>query len=104
MSRSLALAAIVLAGCGAGIESPTTASTSSLDVLDPLVSVSQTGSTFTSTFSGDDASLSFSQDLSAFAGSVVTGGGYVPSNTGVDHASFGFAAGLESSGRLSGHV
>src|SRR5437016_2720757 len=103
MRHSLGLAAVLLAGCGAGVENSTTASASGLELPDPLVSVSQSGSVFSSTFSGADESLSFSQDLSVFAGGVVTGGGYVLGDLG-GHASFGFAAGVDANNQASGHL
>ncbi|SRR5712691_7573940 len=67
------------------------------------VTTSLTGSTFTATFSGDDAGYSFAVDTNS-ALSLTTGGGWIVGRAAPGFATFGFVAGVHPDGSFFGHL
>ena len=92
-SSVAALAGLLVACACGGEASPQVADRSALDLSTDLpVASSFSGSSFSATFSGDDADLSFVVDTGSTSGSV-TGGGWITLTPGGGKGSFGIFAG-----------
>src|SRR5205823_1848011 len=98
----LLLSFIALVGCGTGSEKDSS-SGQALVLLSPEpVTTSFSGNTFSVSFSGEDADLSFAMHTDSFTG-FASGGGWIQGEGGPGKASFGFIAG-SGAGPNTGHL